>query len=146
MKYIQLANGRQVKVDDQDYEELKKFNWHLSNGYACRHTGGDTDKRVYMHREILETPAGLVTDHINGDKLDNRRANLRVATIAQNAMNYARKSGSMNPYKGVTIRPRSGLWRARLRQTTIGYFKTPEDAKRAYDEMAREQYGDFAYI
>lgn len=147
MKYIQLSQNKQAIVDDEDYAELSKYNWHLANGYVVRHVSAKPDIREYMHRAVNGTPKGLVTDHINGDKLDNRRINLRTATATQNAMNYSKQKNSKNPYRGVSLHKRSGLWRARLRvekqEILLGYFKTPEEARTAYETTARDVYGEF---
>lgn len=147
MKYIPLSQNRQTMVDDEDYEELSKFKWHTANGYVVRHVTTKPDVREYMHRRVNNTPKGLVTDHINGDKLDNRKENLRTATVSQNGINYGRKRGSTNPYRGVSKFLGGNLWRARVQfkgtGITIGYFKTPEEAKMVYDCVAEQLFGDF---
>lgn len=143
MKYITLPQNKQVIVDDEDYEELSKYKWHLSNGYAVRHVSTKPDIREYMHRKINDTPKGLVTDHINGNKLDNRRSNLRTATVSQNGMNYARKRGTTNPYRGVSLHKKTGLWRARINHITIGYFRESSEARMAYECVVGQLYGEF---
>jgi hypothetical protein len=148
MQYIILSNKKQVIVDDEDYEHLSRHGWHQANGYACRHISSIPDIREYMHRAVNNTPEGFVTDHINGNKLDNRKANLRTADTSQNAMNYSKKSGAANPYRGVSLHKKSGLWRARVmihkKEVLLGYFKTPEEAKQARDEGATMLFKEFA--
>lgn len=147
MKYIRVPSGQQVKVDDADYEDVAQFKWHLSNGYAIRHVTKNPDVREYMHRRINKTPKGYVTDHINGDKLDNRRSNLRTATISQNGVNSGKRRGYNNPYRGVSLHTKTGLWRARItvnrKEKTLGYFIKPEEARDCYNEHARANFGNF---
>ena len=147
MKYITLPQNKQVIVDDEDYEELSKYKWHLSNGYAVRHVSTKPDIREYMHRKINDTPKGLVTDHINGNKLDNRKSNLRTATVSQNAMNSGKLSNTTNPYRGVSLHKKTGLWRARIqidgKAWTVGYYKTPEEARDVYAVAAEAFFGNF---
>lgn len=147
MKYIQLPSGHQVKVDDEDFLELSKYRWHQANGYAMRHISSKPDKRIYMHRQILNTPEGLVTDHINGDKLDNRKENLRAATIVQNSGNSKKRAG-LSEYKGVSFFKPRGYWRARItidgRCTLIGYFRSQEEAHKAYCIAADKVFGAYA--
>ena len=87
MKYIKISYKNtcyEAKVDDSDYELLSKYRWNYTNGYAQGKVNG---KLIGMHRFIMRTPKGMVTDHINHDTLDNRRANLRICTHAQNMAN-----------------------------------------------------------
>jgi len=86
-KRIGLSRGASAVVDADDYEYLAQFNWHLSDqGYAL---GTINKKRVRMHRIVNDTPDGFETDHINRNKLDNRRSNLRTATRSENTLNKA---------------------------------------------------------
>lgn len=98
VKQIKLTKGQVTLVDDEDFEELNKWSWKLStNGYAIRcPSNGKTENGRYkyttirMHRVIMRTPNGLETDHINGNRLDNRKCNLRNITRADN-LAYARQ-------------------------------------------------------
>ena len=90
MKRIPLTQGKFALVDDADYAWLSKFRWHAhkdKNGvlwYAERNDRTRKPKLVKMHREILNTPKGLVVDHRNCDGLDNRRVNIHTCTIQEN--------------------------------------------------------------
>jgi hypothetical protein len=102
-----------------------------------------------MHRQIMQAPAGLDVDHINGDRLDNQRGNLRIATRQQNCWNTTKRKGNYtSPYKGVSWR--RGQWAAYItvsnRQRPLGKFADPIEAARAYDCAAREMFGEFAYL
>lgn len=149
---IPINQGRQVKIDIVDCD-LAAHRWTLQGGrYAARMTiSGGVARRHKMHRIILERKLGrplepgMVVDHINGDGLDNRRANLREATQTNNMRNVRPRSGGTSKYKGVR---RLGLhtWEARLDNQTLGYFDTEEDASFAYDKTALVAYGEFARL
>ena len=97
----------------------------------------------------------MLGDHINRNRLDNRRANLRLCTYAQSARNVSKQASHngrkcSSKYKGVTLRKKSGLWMARIdkdyEQYHLGYFENEEDAARAYNEAAIELHGEFASL
>lgn len=100
-----------------------------------------------MHRIVLDAPQGTLVDHKNGDRLDNRRCNLRLATRSQNAANTPPKPGRL---KGVFFDKARNLWQARImvnwKERYIGRFLTQEEAARAYDLKAREYFGEFAAL
>jgi hypothetical protein len=105
-----------------------------------------------MHREILRPPGHLVVDHINHNGLDNRKANLRHATRAQNNFNrlIIIREDSSSKYKGVSWRKRKKKWRARIcingERKHIGYFKDEIHAAKAYDKAAKKYHGEFASL
>ena len=104
-----------------------------------------------MHREVANTPDGLVCDHINGDSLDNRKANLRSATHLQNCWN-ARKSpqSAYSKYKGVTFDKMRQKWNAQIcvngKRIFLGTFKDETEAAKAYDSAAKRHFGEFAAL
>src|SRR3954463_12256023 len=87
-------------VDDDLFDILNEFRWTLRAGYA-RAWDYENEKNIYMHRFIAQTPEGMVTDHINRVKLDNRRENLRVCTPEQNSINRIGPTGCFSEYTGV---------------------------------------------
>lgn len=101
-----------------------------------------------MHRVILNAPKGSEVDHINGDGLDNRRANLRFVTRSQNCRNQRRTKAGKIPLKGVSWNESLGKWTAQIaiagRKKHIGVFKDPVAAGLAYDAFAIEHYGSYA--
>jgi hypothetical protein len=104
-----------------------------------------------LHRLLLNAPPELQVDHINGDGLDNRRSNLRLATGSQNQGNSRkRRDGVTSQYRGVSWNKRAGKWQALLRREGklqyLGYFSDEEAAARAYDAAALEQWGSFARL
>src|SRR5574341_305184 len=95
MKEIKLNNGSVCIVDDDDYEDLNKYKWKVSKwGYAVRELQRNGKwSTILMHRVVNRTPVGMVTDHINGNKLDNRRFNLRTCTTTENNANRSKEPG-----------------------------------------------------
>ncbi len=151
-KEIPLNTGAVTIVDEADYDRLMKFKWRISDkGYAMR-TQTDKGKAsgVLMHRMLLDPPKGFMADHINGDRLDNRRCNLRLATALENARNRTNNHNSRSKYKGVAWKVENNKWQARIRivgkQHHIGLFDTEEDAAYAYNEAAKLQHGDFSRL
>lgn len=149
-KEIPLTRGLVALVDDEDYDLVKDISWSASSVkyggrcYARRWVPG-TGATQGMH--ALLTGYAL-TDHINGNGLDNRRANLREATHAENCRNRRKGSRNTSGFIGVSWHTQRGKWRAQIkvqgRTRSLGMFLDPEDAARAYDAAAREHFGEFA--
>lgn len=152
VKQIPLTQGKVTLVDDEDFIALSQYKWCFGSGYAKRMTKvNGVEKMVTMHRQILSAPAGAYVDHINGDKLDNRRANLRLTNSAGNSQNRDKQKGAFSSgYKGVTFFKRAGRWRAQIhvdnKNRHLGYFQYERDAALAYNAAARELFGEFARL
>ena len=162
MKLIPLSKGMSAMVDDEGFDLLSQWRWHASGKdgrfYAERNSYGPNLKphlHLKMHRVILGLEQGdkRVADHINGNGLDNRRANLRICTQAENIRNRRldrRKSITSSRYKGVRLHKATGKWLAAIRFEdrvySLGYFSEEVEAARAYDAKARELHGDFAFV
>lgn len=146
MPKVKLKEGVYAIVDEADYEELSKHKWTLKgDGYAHRGTPRPERKWILMHRQIMQPDQAMQVDHINGNRLDNRRSNLRICTHAQNRMNQAKQSRNTSGYKGVD-RYQNKYWRVRVRTKTVGYFKTLTEAIEAYNVAATETFGEYARL
>lgn len=144
-KEIILTRGKTALVDDSDYPYLSQFKWHCTHyGYAVRFLGR---KVVWMHRLILNAPTSLTVDHINRNKLDNRRANLRLATHAENCRNVLKTRANTTGVQGVGFHKRSGKWRAYIR---IGYRQIErlcpsfDEAVAVRKQLEQRYFGTFA--
>ncbi len=150
---ILQINGHQVLIDDEDFEKanLGKSLFVLPNkmvviSIRINRTSG---RHVRLHRRIMgvehESHLKVQVDHINGNRLDNRKENLRLCTHKQNQWNKPMKSGD---YKGVSKNAK--LWDARLTTDKICHkftgFISPRDAAHAYDDFARTYHGEFARL
>jgi hypothetical protein len=155
---IPLTRGKYAIVDPERYEELAKYKWYATRNkkgiYAVRMVKAKKGSRVRqkvvrMHRVVLKPPEGKFIDHINHNGLDNRIANLRVATPQQNLWNTRkRKCNCSSKYKGVSRSKSKKKWRARInfngRGIFIGYFDIESAAAMAYDAKAKELFGEYA--
>jgi hypothetical protein len=145
VKMIPLGEGLYTYVDAVDYEWLNQWRWRLCGRYAARRQKG---KLIFMHREIMRPPPGKVTDHANGNKLDNTRINLRNTTPRQNVHNRCKRFGCTSIYKGVGYHKRRHRWYASIRLGKeyfhLGYFDSEAEAARVYDYKAAELFGEFA--
>lgn len=154
---IKLVNGGETIIEKRDYKKVSKYRWFKSSlGYAHRQgwTGIKPNRKhwtIWLHRVINKTPPHLFTDHINGQKLDNRRSNLRTVTKAHNSTNRPkiRALKLSSQLKGVSFHPSTRLWRARIRdgdyeRTT--YHKTEQQAALDYNLMALDRFGSYAQI
>jgi HNH endonuclease len=160
LKVIELTQGQVAIVDDEDFEWLAQWRWNYykertNGGYAHRSAQRINGRRPHllMHREIMSPiPNGMEVDHINGNKLDNRRCNLRYATPQQNRHNRTRYSNSTTGLKGVTFnkknkkKPFQSHICDRWKKIHLGYFSTPEEAATAYNNAAIRLHGSFARL
>ena len=151
-KWIPLSRGKFSIVDECTYNKLMENMWYVTEkGYAVRNVriGGERKTR-YMQEEIIDVPDGMERDHINRNKLDNRRQNLRPCFRSQNMANKAKYFGNKttSKFKGVSFNKRDRLFYAVGATSSgkpyIGCFRKEEDAAIAYDNWARKYYGEFA--
>lgn len=139
-------------LDDEDYEWAKEYTWVLDArprcGYVLRRTtvgsrrSGRKNKIYFLHKLINKTPDGFHTDHINRNKLDNRKENLRTVTARENAHNLGVGKKNKSGYKGVSFYGAYNKWRAGISHKGakyfIGYYDTAIEAAKAYDTAAIE--------
>jgi len=170
MKEIKLTNGMIALVDDADYEWVNQWKWGVSGvgveAYASRMVSvNKKQKAIQMHRLILGCEFGdkKIVDHINHNVLDNRRENIRICTVSQNAQNRKKHKPMTSIYKGVYLftkkyfkittgewsyyKPKWGaLIQVNGKQKRLGSFKTEKEAALVYNAAAIKHYGDFACI
>ena len=137
-------NGDYAIIDQSDHDLISNYNWSItSNGYAFSTIVG------YMHRFILSPKENEFIDHINHNKLDNRRANMRICNNQENSWNMIPKKGT-SKYKGVSWNKQEKKWCAQIRikglQTKIGFFEDEIEAAKSYDKAAKKHFGEFAYL
>ena len=149
------AAGAVAIVDLHDYDYLIQWKWHLtSGGYAC--SSPRRGVNLQMHNAIADR-SGIrsnlqvgrhTVDHRNGKKLDNRRSNLRIASLSQQSMNTKMHRGNASGCKGVYLHKPSGLWRAMVaangKRVLNKYFKTKEEAAECVMATRTEIHGEFA--
>lgn len=156
MREIPLTQGFVALVDDEDYEAAVRFRWcvQVRDGgiryYARRRTRvweSFASTQITLHRWLTGWPN---TDHINGDGLDNRRANLRPVTTIQNCANQRLAKNNTSGFKGVSWRKDNRRWMASIgvdgTRHYLGFFGTAEEAAAAYDAAALTAWGEFAAL
>jgi hypothetical protein len=157
MAIIFLTQNKQTIVDDVDFARLTRWKWfaHNRRGYWYAARSQRENGKIYtitMSRELLglKKRDSRQVDHKDGDTLNNRRANLRVATLSQNMYNRRSNRNSSSRYKGVSYHKKTGKWQAQIRiegnNKYLGVFGSPEEAARSYNEAAKENFGDFACL
>lgn len=155
MSDVVLVNGGVSVVDELDFGWLSRWRWYFNGRYAIR-TGlkrdGEKQVGIFMHRQILGVVGSEVhVDHINHNPLDNRRENLRLCSRSQNQSNRLLTAGSLSGFKGVSyLEGHKTPWQARVningKQEYLGCFATKEQAALAYNEAAKQHFGEFACL
>lgn len=152
---VNCSKGLEAIVDAEDYEKVSAYSWNADSGYARtfqrKKAKGNKLTSLSMHRVVMNvTDPEIIIDHINGNRLDNRKINLRVATVAQNAQNRKKVKGGSSIYLGVTYHKRDERWQAQVRHAGVRYYAgiylTEEEAARAYDKKAKELHQEFARL
>ena len=131
------------------YDFLSQWDWEFHDKYALRQFYvGKKHVTLYMHQVVLPPRKGFVVDHINGEKLDNRRENLRYANLGQNQHNRRKLCTNTSGFKGVHWH--KGKWEAAIvkdnKKVYLGRFISKELAALAYNEAAKELHGEFARL
>ena len=152
MKTIKLNHNKITLVDDADFVRFGKTHWYLSAGeYAyrmVRYGKRKLNKRklIWLHREVNNTPEKYLTDHINGNRLDNRSSNLRTVTKQQNSWHQTRlNANNKSGFRGVYWDKKRIKWRATInlnnKQIFIGRYVDKREAVKAYNSKAIELFG-----
>lgn len=152
---IPLTQGYEALIDPDDVEKVGQYKWCLKKdrytAYAKRTITVDGKQTVqFMHRLIMDAPADKQVDHINGDGLDNRKVNLRLCSQMENRRNLQKSVSNSSGFKGVHYDNQFGKWKATItlnnRPTFICYSECLFCAAEAYNQKAKEFYGEFANI
>jgi hypothetical protein len=156
MKLISLTKGKFTMVDDEDFDKLSKYKWMATTqrktSYAGRDLslGGGKSKRIYMHSILAKTPKGFVTDHIDGNSLNNQKKNLRVCTNAENLRNSGKPITNSSGFKGVSFHKQTGKYRARItlnrKEIYLGEYKSKEVAHEIVKKEIVFYHKEFAHL
>ena len=154
-KEIPLTQGKVAIVDDKDYPIINSFKWSAAVRYSakserCYAVRSVGKKVILMHRLILGITSELQCDHINGDGLDNRRSNLRIATNTQNQMNRQKQPRCTSQFKGVCWDKSRKKWVALImvnqKHIHLGRYNEEIDAAKAYDAAAKMLFRKYANL
>lgn len=152
MKKIKLTgihtNKNSYAIVDDDLV-LPSGKWSLTwNGYAIKRIGGRKGKTYTMHGFIMNVPKGKTVDHINGDKLDNRKENLRICSQSENLMNRGKQKNNSSGYKGVRYRKDVNRFIVEIgyggKGHYLGCFKSAKEAYKVYIKACKEYHKQYA--
>jgi hypothetical protein len=146
-----VVNGHTILIDDEDVDKIKGYSiWvHHTKMYVYIEKTVDFKRERYrLHRFLIDAPQDKYVDHINMNRLDNRKKNLRLCTNSQNLANTGLRKQNTSGYKGVSRSYSNSpkKWRARIQHKFIGYYYTAEEASEAYNKEAKIIYGKFARL
>jgi hypothetical protein len=158
---IPLTRGQHALIDVDDFDRVTVYKWNavptpkaatsaIQPYYARRSARLPRPHNRHMHQEIMPPPPGMFVDHRDGNPLDNRKKNLRLATRKQNNVNVPRPLKTQGRFKGTALDRRSGKWRGQIQndgqKIHLGMYSTEEEAALAYNRAAREFFGEFATL
>jgi hypothetical protein len=154
---IPLTKGKFAIVDPEDYDRLNRYKWHLSKGRSTYYVQRSFYRKktkdsgtIGMHRDVLRVPDGFCVDHINRNALDNRKANLRCATAAENSRNRRPYKNGSSKYRGVSFNRRLRKFVVYIgcdgENIYLGCFDDETAAAKVYDAAARKYHGEFAVL
>lgn len=146
---IELGKGYQTTIDDSDFDKIKNYKWRVFKPKLNKtvYVRSSCNKKVLLHRLIMNSSKGVIIDHKDGNGLNNTRENLREVTHDQNMSNRQTKcKTNKSGYRGVSFESRREKWVSYIskgKSIFLGYFNNKEEAARAYDKKAKELFGEF---
>lgn len=147
---IKLTRGMVAVVCDCHVHLVNSQSWRAVESHHNGRWYARNSKGVSMHSVIHPVPSGAVTDHIDKNSLNNQCSNLRTASLSQNMFNRTMTKANKTGYKGVTFSVRDNRWRAHIgiggKRISLGDFKDPKEAAKAYDAAAKTMHGEFAAL
>ena len=144
--------GYNLIIDKDELWRIEKYKYYPSNnrGYIYLRRCGKNMKRIYLHREIMNTQKDVICDHINGNTLDNRKCNLRNCTSKQNSWNHGKNKRNKTGVTGVSFDKTRNLYQASIRYNGksigLGRYKTIKEARQVYNDATIKYFGRFARI
>jgi len=141
--------GDTFTIDREDYDKVSQYCWRIDRkGYVIANSRNGTNKIIWIHRLIMDAKPDMVVDHINWNKQDNRKCNLRVATKTQNNINIKRKSNNTTGYTGVSYIKRTGKYRAAIslnkNKIYLGDYSDLNDAIEARHKAELKYHGEWS--
>lgn len=135
-------------IDLEDLEEILKNAWYIhSNGYVGSRRVRTDEKRIYLHRFLMDAQSNEVVDHIDRNPLNNRKNNLRIATQSKNMMNTISPSDNTSGVKGVSFNKKRGRWHAYIsidgRRINLGFFENFKEASKARKDAEIKYHGEY---
>ncbi len=152
--HIITRKGSVVLIDKEDYPSVSKYTWTTNKtGYVQRYFRDSVTKKmgsISLSRFLMGVSDKMwqevMVDHINGDKLDNRRSNLRLANNTENQWNSKKSTRNKSGYKGVLWHKLHKKWMVSIQRDCVGYYDDLEVAAWFYNKHAKERFGDFARL
>jgi len=153
LKIIYTKKNEEIFVDDDDYEWLNQYTWHIGKGYAARArwlSDGDGGKRIMMHRQIMSAQKGEIIDHIDRNRKNNQRSNLRICSYAENARNHKVLKCNKSGVTGVTWNKQNQKWIVIItinkERLYLGLYSSFEEAVNVRKKAEIEYFGEFRAI
>lgn len=139
--------GEEFWFDLEDYDKIKEYCWHINpDGYVCTRV---LNKTLFLHRLIILPSDGMEIDHIDHNKFDNRKKNLRIVTHYQNCLNKGKYRSNTSGNTGVYLRKDRNIWKSYItvnkKRIHLGYFEDKEDAIKARKEAEEKYFGEYSY-
>lgn len=140
-------DGNEFIIDCDDYQKIKNYTWRASsNGYIIT---TKNRKNILLHRLIMNPSDNLIVDHINHNKKDNRKKNLRICTMSNNNMNKSKLSSNTSGVTGVTWNENSGCWVSQIglnnNMIILGYNTNFDEAVKLRKEAEEKYFGEYSY-